>query len=135
LTTTPGPASCREIEGTCLELTFHGDSCTYEGPNELKAGQPVTLLFLNKSDMPATMNLVRHTGDETIQDMKDVLVDEPYTGKPPMWALSIPGAWKLIRAGESRAWEGVLKPAIHTIACVQGLPMGVWFGAGLSVEE
>ena len=61
-TATPKPASCEEVEGICLWLSFDGESCTYEGPTALKAG-PVTLIFINESEDGAGVDLVRHTGD------------------------------------------------------------------------
>jgi hypothetical protein len=35
-TSTPQRSSCEEIEGICLELSFDGESCTYEGPAALE---------------------------------------------------------------------------------------------------
>jgi hypothetical protein len=35
-TDTPREKSCEDVEGNCLELTFDGEGCTYEGPTDLK---------------------------------------------------------------------------------------------------
>ena len=121
-------------EKPTLELTFYGDSCSYHGPTLFKAG-PVTLRFFNKSEGSAAANLVRHTGDETIQDMKDIFVEEPSTAHHPAWTTEIKGVWKVIDAGESHTWEGVLEPGIHTMVCARITPLGVWFGTGLTVED
>jgi hypothetical protein len=131
---TPAPASCDEIDGTCLELTFNGESCIYEGPTEIKGGH-VTLIFLNESEGGAAANMVRHTGDQTIQDMKDTFVDEPITGHSPSWAVDIQGVWRGIPAGERYVWEGDLQLGIHTLICARMTPPGVWFGGGFTVEE
>ena len=48
-TATPEPTSCEEVEGICLELTFDGESCIYEGPTDLNPG-PVTIIFHNEGD-------------------------------------------------------------------------------------
>ena len=121
-------------EKPTLELTFYGDSCSYHGPTLFKAG-PVTLRFFNESEVSAAANLVRHTGDETIQDMKDTFVEEPSTAHHPAWTTEIKGVWKVIEAGESHTWEGILEPGIHTMVCARITPLGVWFGTGLTVEE
>ena len=123
---------------TTLQLTFDGESCTYEGPTTLKAG-PVTLIFNNnQSERGAAVNLVRHTGDETIQDMIDTIGEEPSTGYVPSWVEEL-GTWERVAPGESYTWEGVLEPGIHTMGCAKlttGLPgWEVWFGGGLTVEE
>lgn len=131
-TDTPEPISCEEVEGNCLELTFDGESCTYEGPTDLKTG-PVTLLFLNESEGRAAVNLVRHTGDETIQDMIDYIGEEPSTGTAPTWTRGL-GTFQVIRSGESHTWEGVLEPGIHTMVCASP-QYGIWFGTGLTVED
>ena len=99
-TYTPEPTSCEEVEGICLELTFDGESCTYEGPTDLKPGL-VTLIFLNESDGWATTNLTRLMGDKTLEDLIYHLGEEPSTQHQPLWSESSPGVWKEIRAGES----------------------------------
>lgn len=121
-------------EKPTLELTFYGDSCSYQGPTLFKAG-PVTLRFFNESEGLAAVNLVRHTGDETIQDMMDTFVEEPSTAHHPAWTAEIKGVWKVIDAGESHTWEGALEPGIHTMVCARIKPFGVWFGTGLTVED
>ena len=44
LENTPIPASCEEVEGNCLKLTFYGNSCIYEGPEYLE-NRHVTYFF------------------------------------------------------------------------------------------
>jgi hypothetical protein len=92
-----------------LQLSFDGESCTYQGPAELNSG-PVTLIFLNESEAGASANMVRHTRGKTIQDMKDTFVAEPKTGHRPGWATEIKGLWDGIPVGESNFWEGILEP-------------------------
>lgn len=129
-TDSPKPTSCEY----CLELTFDGERCTYKGPTDLKTG-PVRLLIHNESEGVAAVNLMRHTGDETIQDMIDYLGEEPSINHAPDWVYSIPGVWRAVSAGEIHIWEGVLEPGIHTMVCTRGRPFGVWFGVGLTVED
>ena len=133
-TATPKPKSCEEVEGICLWLFFDGESCTYEGPTALKAG-PVTLLFINESADSAAVNLVRHTGGETIQDMIDYIGEEPSTVLKPYWTRELRTYMK-VRSGESLTWEGVLEPGIHTMICAKfENDVGAWFGTGLTVED
>ena len=121
------------MEGLCFELTFDGKSCNYKGPTEAKKG-PITLIFINKSDVLSAVNLVRHTGDETIQDMVDYIGEEPDTKHHPNWTQEV-GAWGTVPAGENHVWEGVLEEGIHSMVCASLEPLGVWFGAGVIVEE
>lgn len=115
-----------------LLLTFDGDSCTYEGPTLLIAG-PVTLIFVNESEGGATVNLVRHAGDETIQDMIDTFDEEPSTGHHPGWTREIHS--KAVPHSEGHTWEGALEPGIHSMLCIRQAPYGVWFGTGLTVVD
>ncbi len=121
------------IEIRVLRLTFDGESSSYEGPTVLKAG-PVTLLFFNESKGMAAVNLVMHTGDETIQDAIDYIGEEPTTKHAPSWTRDL-GTWKTVLPGESFTWEGNLEPGIYHMVCASLMPFGVWFGTGLTVED
>lgn len=112
-----------------LNLTFDGESCTYEGPTELKAG-PVELVFLNESEVTAAANLVIHDEGYTVQDGIDEIGAEPSTGHHPSWTTEISGVWRSTGAGESHHWEGDLEPGIHIMVCARLSPLGVWFGTG-----
>jgi hypothetical protein len=133
-TDTPELTSCEEVEGICLELTFDGESCTYEGPTLFKSG-PVTLLFLNESEGFAAVDLLRHNGDQSIQDMIDYFGEEPSTKHHPSWSTEFLDVWGYIESGNIRIWRGALEPGIHTMVCVKQIPNGVWFGTGLTVED
>ena len=137
-TATPKPTSCEEVEGICLELSFDGESCTYEGPTDLKPG-PVTIILLNESDGWASTNLMKLLGDKTLQDVSHYFSPEPSDKHAPSWTFSYPGVWKDIEAGESHFWEGVLEPGIHALFCVRHPPhpehLGVWLGSGLTVGD
>ena len=121
------------VEAGLLRLTFDGESCTYEGPTTHTAG-PAVLVFLNESEGRAAVNLVRHTGDETIQDAIDYIGEEPTTRNAPSWTTDVRGVWRPVPAGESFRWEGDLEPGIHVMVCARWSPLGVWFGTGLTVE-
>lgn len=131
-TGTPGPTSCEEVEGNCLMVSFDGEHCTYHGPADLKSG-PVTLIFLNESEARTGVHLLRHLGDETIQDAIDRIGEGPSPLPQPGWANPV-NDWQVIGSGEIYTWEGSLKPAIHSVVC--GAPRyGVWSGGGFTVEE
>jgi hypothetical protein len=132
-TATPEPTSCEEAEGICLEVTFDGDSCIYEGPSRLHAG-PVTLFFHNESGSSAAVNLVRHIGDETIQDVIDYIGEEPSTKHHPSWTEEL-GTASITDRSETHTWEGVLEAGIHHMVCYTVRPFGGWFGAGFTVED
>jgi hypothetical protein len=116
-----------------LHLTFDGESCIYEGPTLLKAG-PVTLHFINESGVPAAVNLLKHEGDETIQDALEYIGEEPSWKVRPNWTIEL-GTWEPVEPGESLQWEGDLEPGIHHIVCNRTIPYRAWFGTGLTVEE
>jgi len=136
-TNTPEPTSCEEVEGVCLELSFNGEKCSFEGPSSLKSGN-VTLLFLNESEEIASVGLTRLTGDKTIQDVIDYIGEEPSTGISPSWVKLIP-TWSPVHPSERYTWEGILEPGIHTMVCgISGpgyVQHTVWFGGGFKVED
>jgi hypothetical protein len=138
-TTTAAPASGP------FRLTFDGEKCTYEGPTELKAG-PVLIDFVNETEEAAAgewrlpvlnVNLMRHTGDETVQDMIDYLGPDPSTRHQPSWVSNPqPAPWDSpVFPGQTVNWEGNLEPGTYTMICALLGPFGVWFGTGLIVED
>jgi hypothetical protein len=137
-TATPETTSCEEVEGMCLELSFDGENCAYEGPTDLKPGL-VTLIFLNESDGWAASNLIKLLGDKTLQDVIEYNGEEPSTKHAPSWSVDVPGVWKEINPGESHFWEGVLEPGIHALVCARSPPwpesIGVWLGTGITVGD
>ena len=126
-----------EIEPAPLHLAFDGGSCTYEGPTELTPG-PVELLFLNKSQGGAAVNMVYIKKGYTIQDVIDDLGPEPSTKHHPPWTYEL-GTWKSTAPGESHHWEGDLAAGLYAMVCARLSPDGdtyldAWFGTGLTVE-
>ncbi|MEE8356743.1 MAG: hypothetical protein V3R33_05485 [Anaerolineales bacterium] len=118
-----------------LNLTFTGDDCIYEGPDEIKAG-PVSLAFYNENDSISAMNFMRHKGGESIQDMIDYLGAAPSTKHHPDWTDDFTYyTWKKITSGTSITFDFELEPGIYSMVCAQILPYGVWFGTGLIVQE
>jgi hypothetical protein len=126
-----GP-SCKEVGGNCLELTFDGESCTYEGPTEIAAG-PVELFFNNNSEGTAAVNFLMLLEGKTIEDVIEYNGEEPTTKHAPSWSREL-GTWRPISAGESHHWEGELEPANYFMVCARLAPLGVWLGTGLTVE-
>jgi len=131
-TSTLSPKSCESIEGTCMKLSFDIDrNCIYEGPESVST-KNVTLIFVNESGSIAAVNMVRHTGDESIQDKIDYLGEEPSSKHHPNWSEEV-GTWKLINSGMIHIWEGELDPGIHTVVCASP-KHGVWHGGGFEVD-
>jgi hypothetical protein len=116
-----------------MELYFDGESCTYVGPAEIEPG-PIVLHFHNESNVDAAVNLMRHTGDETIQDMIDYHEGGPSGKHQPPWVQDL-DTWKQVRPGESRTFERVVQPGVHTMVCTQLWPLSGWFGAGFTVKD
>ena len=131
--------------GDVPSLTFDGESCTYAGPTELNAG-PFAIDFVNATEEPEVeawrlaflVNLMKHKGDQTIQDMIDYIGPEPSTGHQPSWVSNPqPAPWNYpaVFPGKTVTWEGNLEPGTYTMVCALTDPHGVWFGTGLTVEE
>ena len=119
-------------EAIALTLTFHGDSCTYEGPTELTPG-PVELTYLNESEEIAALNLTEHMQDKTIQDVIDYIGEEPTTKHAPPWVRDL-GTWRGVGAGMNHSWKWDIEPATYHMVCARMTPLAVWFGTGLTVE-
>jgi hypothetical protein len=135
--TSANPTSCKEVEGTCLSLTFDGDSCKYDGFTE-PAAVPVKLFFYNESDAYAAVVLLRHTGDETGQDMIDYMGEEPSKKHAPSWTKIL--LERGIPSGRSLSWDNSLEhvdleSGIYTLACVKTSPHRAWIGAVVTVED
>lgn len=133
-TNTHEPISCDAVQGVCIELTFDGDSCLYEGPISIESG-PIAFIYQNESEVFAATNLVKITDGKTLQDHIDHIGDEPSEALKPDWAVEIPGVFAEIEPGESHFWEGVLDPGIYDSVCFRFEPWGVWRGSDLIVED
>ena len=119
------------MQGNCLELTFDGENCIYEGPAEQKTG-PTTVLFINQSEKLAFIALGKHTGNETLKDTIDYWEEGPKHGHPS-WA-----EWVFeedASAGNSDSWQGNLESGTYFLTCSQGLPYKWWLGVGFTVEN
>lgn len=132
LIATPKPTSCNEVEGVCLELTFTGESCHFEGPTNMKAG-PVTLIYFNKSDSLAFTNMIWLSGNKTYQDVIEYSGEEPFTTHHPDWSVEIPGVWRGVVPAGSRIWTGHLTPGIYALVCFSN--GGGRLGGGFYVEK
>jgi hypothetical protein len=128
-----------------LRFTYDGESCTYEGPTEASAG-PVTIEIVNETEgVPADktytivrVNLMRHTGNQTAQDMIEYLGPEPSLKHQPLWVSNPqPVPWESPAfPGKTVIWEGDLEPGTYSLICATTQPaFGVWFGTGLIVED
>ena len=124
---------CKKVDGICLELTFDGESCTYEGPTEFAPG-PVTLFFNNKSEGNAAVNMIELLDGKTFEDVIEHGGEEPSTKHHPSWSREL-GTWQSIVPGESQQWEGDLEPGRYFMVCARIYPLGVWYGIGLTVQD
>jgi hypothetical protein len=130
-TEVPEPASCDEVVGNCLEITFDGENCSYDGPVEHKIGA-ATVIFINQSDELAQMALIEHPDDKTVQDAMDYFGGKPGYGIPAWFETY---TFHDARAGMSDTWEVNLATGDHSLICTQGLPLKKWFGGGFTVEN
>ena len=121
------------VSEAVMHLTFDGERCIFEGPIYLKAG-PATLYFHNDSDQIAAVNLLRHTGSETSQDVIGYLGEEPSSKIASPWTIK-DDTWQAILPGDEHTWMGDLEPGNHHMVCARISPLGVWFGTGLEVVQ
>jgi len=126
------PSSCEEVEGNCIELTFLGESCVYEGPEILENGN-ITLIFSNESDMPYAANLIRLLENKTYQDLIDYQGEEPSSKVAPRWSSQYPGLLEFVGSGKKQIWTGDLESGIHALVCLGS--DGVWLGGGFTVVD
>lgn len=131
-TNTPEPPSCEKEEGNCLQLTFNGTGCAYEGPTELEAG-PVVFIYVNESEELARVAFNQHTGDQTIQDAIDHFGKGRSRTACPEWKRDV--VRTAVYSGGTYRWEGNLEAATYHMVCYQSPPLFVWFGTGLIVNE
>ena len=132
-THTSEPLSCEEVEGSCFLLVLDSElNCSYRGPEILETGA-TTMLFINEGDGIARVNLMRHKGDKTIQDMKDYLGEEPSRNHSPDWVFAL-GPWENVGPGKRHTSIVFLEPGIYTMVCAD-TRYGWWLGGGFSVEE
>ena len=126
------PTSCEEIDGICLDLTFDGENCTYEGPLEISPGH-VGLIFNNQSEGPAVVNFLKLLEGKTIEDVIEYNGEEPSTKHHPSWSREL-GTYQSTDPGESHFWAGELEPGDYFMVCARLSPLGVWLGTGLTVR-
>jgi hypothetical protein len=91
--------------------------------------------FNTSDDDLLNANLVELLDGNTIADIVANIGPEPSTGHAPSWTREM-GTWNsLAWAGQTNSWERDLEPGTYAMVCARAEPFGVWFGAGLSVEE
>lgn len=122
------------IENPTLELTFHGDKCTFQGLTTFKAGR-TKLIFNNQSSLLAASNLVKHADGYSHQDMRDLFVDGFSTAHHPSWTTEVAGVWFEVNADKSHTWTGNLGSGLYTLVGAKLNPIGVWYAAGLTVYD
>ncbi len=131
-TNTPEPPSCEKEEGNCLQLSFSGSSCAFEGLTEFEAG-PVVFIYVNESEEPARAGINQHTGDQTVQDAIDHYGGGRSRTACPSWVRSV--VRTAIPSGGVYRWEGNLEAGTYHMSCFQYPPLYVWFGTGFIVTE
>ena len=129
---TASPSATENSEAVLLDLTFDGESCTFDGPTELTQG-PIVLTFHNESDVDAAVNFLELLEGKTIEDVIEYNGPEPTQRHHPSWSREL-GSWSRVSAGSSHEWEAYLEPASYFMVCAQlAPPISVWLGTGLTV--
>ena len=117
-------------------LTFDGQTCTYEGPEVISAGD-MTITLNNKSEYEADIWIVKLDEGRTWQEMLDFIGVPGSNVHPPDWsdATIIKGDVP----GNPDAKKFQLNKGLYVINCctcneILG-PKGVWPGVPLEVTE
>ena len=116
----PETASCDEVDGNCLEVTWDGTSCEYNGPAAIPSGD-VTIVFINSSDALAYFLGGKHDEGVPLEDTIDFYGDGGNYGMPS-WVVreGVEKDFVLYEdasAGGSDIWEGTVNPGIHILIC------------------
>jgi len=117
-----------------LELTFYGDSYKFEGPTSFKAG-PIEFHFYNQSSGRASANLVKHDDGYSHQDSRDLFVNGYCECPPDSRTTVVQGVLRSIGTNNSHTWTGELGAGLYTLVSFKENPLGVWYGAGLTVNN
>ncbi|MCP4418105.1 MAG: hypothetical protein GY805_15895 [Chloroflexi bacterium] len=133
-TTTLEPASCGEVNGICLQITFDGETCSYEGPTDVQPGW-VTFLFINAHDGNIAASLWLLLEEKTLQDVMDKMGEGSIANHAPSWMFHIDEGNIFSGPNERHTWKGVLRPGIYAMTCAQEMPLSAWYGGGFTVEE
>jgi hypothetical protein len=70
------------------------------------------------------VNLLRHFGDQSVQNAIDYIGEEPATKPYPSWSREV-GTWTNVAPGATCTWEGVLELGVHHMVFARLQPMGV----------
>jgi hypothetical protein len=117
-------------DGRVLQLTIDGDSCVYEGPDMLAAGE-AEIVYRNTSPEARWANTLRLDDDRTVADTLNYIDNDPLAGAPswssPVWLnLYLPAG----AAPTSRL--ATLEPGTHILLCGDAT-RGAIFGANVVV--
>jgi hypothetical protein len=116
-----------------LSVTFNGNDCIFEGPDEFKAG-PVTLTFYNENDTVSVLNFVKFDEGRTTQDLIDYFND-PDSGHTPSRADdNTYYTYDRLLAGKSKVFDFELEPGSYAFICVQSSPIEITVIDGFTVR-
>lgn len=128
-----GDATCFDAEGPCIAVSFDGTNCTVIGPTDNNAGV-LTLIFSNRSEGQAKVEVGRLMDGKTIQDLVEDTKDRP-TGYAPEW-VTVMGFWdqKTIVPGETASFRRFIVEGDYGILCFK-VPQYAIFGDGFTIID
>jgi hypothetical protein len=112
-----------------MEVTFDGETCTYEGPVELTV-EDVEIVNYNEGSEDFWFWFGRLDEGRTTQEVIDHIEADPTAGSPSWTRRAF---YREISGGDS--WEGVrvLSPGLHSVACGTVEDGYAYFGAEFTV--
>lgn len=129
------PSSIEDVEIKEATLTFDGETCLYEGPEQITEGE-FAITLISDSELEAEWWVYRIDDDKTWEDMVDYISPPGSVIQPPSWSSSV-----LKSTDPENPNTGIFKlqPGLYAINCctcqeVVGT-IGVWPGAPLEVIE
>lgn len=115
-----------------LQLTIDGDSCVYEGPRALTAGE-AEIEYRNVSSESRWANILRLDADRTTTEVFDAIADDPRSGAPT-WSSPVWLNLDVSAGGTSVSRVVSLEPGTHILLCGDAA-RGAVFGADVVVTD
>jgi hypothetical protein len=111
-------------------LTFDGEECRYDGPNEVVEGDRI-ITFKNITELDVILDVQRLDDGKTMQDLLDYVDEVGQDGPRSTWTSS---PIKSPVPDNPDAWEYSLEEGLHVMICnLNEPPFGFWPGASLQV--
>lgn len=105
-----------------LTVTFESESCIYEGPAVIQAGE-VKLIYDNRTEQVVTDSVRLIPDDYTWQDFVEILSLKDKNNWSPDWSVLQSGS---VVIDDPRAKIFDFKPGLYALGCIEITDTGGW---------